>query len=114
MHMTTLDFVEWIEKELDDRDWSRADLSKHGKITAPQVTRILNREQNPGIEFCRAISVAFKIPLEQVFRRATILPANPEINEEIETMVSEASKLPKDDQREVLAFIRMKNNLRKK
>src|SRR3990172_817697 len=66
------DFVEWLESELGKRKLSRAEFSKRGKIAAPQVTRVLNREQNPGLKFLFATARALKLPRSIVYRAANI------------------------------------------
>ena len=107
-------FADWLIQELVKRDWSQSDLSRNAKISTSQITRILNGQRNAGEDALKAIAHAFRLPPEQVFRAAGFLPPAPNINEDIEQILHEIEKLPKDDQREVLAFIRMKNNLRKK
>lgn len=69
-----MDFVTWLEDELTKREWSRADLSRKSGIASPQITRVLNREQNPGKMFCEGIARAFDLPEEIIFRNAGILP----------------------------------------
>ena len=66
------------------------------------------------IVLCLSIANALELPPESIFRKAGLLPPNPDVDEEIEQILHEVEKLPKSDQEEVLAFIRMKRNLRKK
>ena len=47
-------------------------------------------------------------------RKAGLLPPYPKIDKEIEQILDEVAKLPKRDQEEVLAFIRIKRRLREK
>jgi len=67
-------FSEWLQKELDRRDWRPADLVRHGGIASSQLSRILNRERGVGPEVCVAIARALGIPPETVFREAGLLP----------------------------------------
>ena len=54
------------------------------------------------------------MPPESVMRVAGLLPPYPEIDEDIKQILDEVAKLPKRDQEEVLAFIRLKRKLREK
>ena len=75
-----MDFVDYIEDELQRREWSRSDLARKGDITPTQVTRILSRKQMAGKDFCQAIARAFNVPEEDVFRRAGILTSKSKLS----------------------------------
>jgi transcriptional regulator with XRE-family HTH domain len=110
--MEKIDFADWLRAEIEERGWSQSDLARTSKISPTQIARILSRERNAGNEAIVAIAHAFKLPPEQVYRAAGILPPAPEINEIIEQILHETQDMPEMDQQEILAFIRMKNNLR--
>lgn len=67
-----------------------------------------------GAELATSIAKGLNVKPDIVFRAAGLLPPDGELNEELQQMIHEASQLPKADQEEVLAFIRMKNNRRKR
>lgn len=73
--MTQEQFVTWLNRELDQRGWSRSEAARRGEISASMMDKVIGGFSNPGIEFCNGVSRAFKIPLEDVFRLAGILPA---------------------------------------
>ena len=75
-----MDFVEFVNSEMQSREWSRADLSRKSGIAAPQITRVLNREQDPGELFCKGIARAFNVPEEDIFRRAGILTSKSKLS----------------------------------
>lgn len=108
-----MDFADWLREQMKIRDWSQADLARASHISPTQIARILSRERNVGNDAIIAIARALQLPPEQVYRAAGILPPAPEINELIEQIIHETQTLPENDQQEILAFIRMKNNLRK-
>lgn len=76
--MDKIDFVEWLQGELDKQNWKKADLAKASGISSAHITRIMKREQDPGSDACIAIARALKLPPEDVFRFAGILPPKPE------------------------------------
>jgi transcriptional regulator with XRE-family HTH domain len=67
-------FSVWIENELQSRGWSQSEAARRGGISSQMINAVVNRQANPGLEFCRGIARAFRVPLEDVFRLAGILP----------------------------------------
>jgi len=110
--MSILAFSTWLQSELDNRGWRPTDLAKRSSISDTTVSRILRGERNADIETLKAFAHAFKLPPEQVYRAAGILQPKPDMNEIIEQILHDIQDLPEADQQEVLAYIRMKNNLR--
>jgi transcriptional regulator with XRE-family HTH domain len=110
----TTDFATWLETKLKEQGISQAELARRAGVTRGAINGILTGARGPGVELSKGIAKALKIPAEQVMRAAGLLDRAANIDEEIETIIHEVEKLPKADQAEVLAFIRMKNNLRKK
>jgi transcriptional regulator with XRE-family HTH domain len=71
-----MDFADWLQKELDKRDWSQAKLAKNAGINRTGINKIINRSHktNPSPETLEAIAKALKIPADEVYRHAGILP----------------------------------------
>ena len=59
-------FIEWLQDELDSRDLRPADFARKSGISTAQVSRVLSREQNPGIEFYEGTARAFNLPVWRV------------------------------------------------
>ncbi len=66
-------FVDWLENELNKRNWSRADLSRHADISQSAISHIYAGSRKPGKDVCSKIARALKLPEETVFRAAGIL-----------------------------------------
>jgi transcriptional regulator with XRE-family HTH domain len=109
-----VDFAGWLELRLEEQGISQAELARRAGVTRAAINSILTGARGPGVELCKGIARALKLPPEQVYRAAGLLPAAVKIDEDIEQILHEVEKLPKADKEEILAFIRMKNNLRKK
>jgi transcriptional regulator with XRE-family HTH domain len=107
-------FSNWVLEQLEDREWTRAELSRRAGLSRTAISDVILGKANPGFHLCVSIGNALEIPPEGIFRKAGLLPENPDIDEEIELILHEVAKLPKGDQEEVLAFIRMKRKLREK
>lgn len=67
-------FTFWLEAQLRERGWSQSEAARRGGFSASMIQQVLSGTTNPGLDFCRGISRAFKLPLEDVFRFAGILP----------------------------------------
>ena len=80
-HKTT--FVEWLQAELDDRNWSQADLAKKTNTATGTISRIMTTSRGPGIDFCKAVAAAFNLPQETVFRAAGLLDPKPDADPEL-------------------------------
>ena len=68
---------EWLSRELDRRGLSQADLVRLSGVTSAQVSRIISGSRGPGEGALRAIADALRLPAEQVFRAAGMLPPDP-------------------------------------
>lgn len=113
--MTSEDFVEWVLIEMDHRGWNRRELSIRMDISATQVTRVLNREQLPGIDFLNGVARAFGLPTDVVFRRAGILPEDlKDPDDIIREVLYELGLAPKNDREEILEFSKMKRMIRER
>lgn len=67
-------FANWLNAELDRRGWSRSEAARRGEISASALDKVINGYANPGLEFCRGISRAFGMPMEDILHLAGILP----------------------------------------
>lgn len=109
-----VNFSEWLVSMLQARDWNQADLARRAGVSKASISDVISGRRNIGNDLATAIADALKLPTEQVYRAAGLLPPAIHIDEDMEQILHEIEKLPKADREEILAFIRMKNNLRKK
>jgi transcriptional regulator with XRE-family HTH domain len=126
--MTTYDhdFVEWLEEELNKRDWRPIDLASSSGLYPATVSKVLNRQRNPGNDFLRAIAKPLGYPEEIIFRKAGVLTEKPsgQITEErlnyliqfdelrLEKLHHLFQQLDEIDRDEVIAFAELKIRLR--
>src|ERR671919_474957 len=104
-------FAEWLQDALNERRMSQADLANAAGIGRGSLSDIFSGRRKVGVELATSIAKGLNVKPDIVFRAAGLLPPEAKTNEEIEQIIHEASQLTKADQEEVLAFIRMKNNL---
>ena len=66
-------FVNFIETELEKRNWNREELARRAGITSSAISLVYSGKRNPGTEMCRGIARAFKMPETIVFQAAGIM-----------------------------------------
>lgn len=101
-----MDFNTWFAQELEKRSWSNNEFARRSGISPATISLVMNDKRNPGPEFCRAIARAFRIPPEEVFRRAGILDPLPPTEEELELLRYLFNRMNEEDKVRVLAIAR--------
>jgi transcriptional regulator with XRE-family HTH domain len=108
---TMVNFFDWLDEELDQRGWLRADLAKRAKISESGLSMAYSGKRGVGTEMLTAIAGALNLPQESVFRAAGLLPAVDELDE-LRAQIMEATKgMSRAEQREVLNYIRFRRGL---
>lgn len=101
-----VDFIEWLEGELKQRRWTRADLARATKLSQASFSKIFSRERKPGPELCNAVAVALGVAPEIVFRQAGLLPALPEDDDKfLGEVVENFKRLSVPQRRAVLEYV---------
>lgn len=96
-------FPDWLQSELDKRQWSQADLAYSAGISRAVVNKLLNRKTYPQPDTLQAIARALKIPVETIYRAAGLLPKESEA-ETFEAEILHKLKLIKDPERRKTAI----------
>ena len=82
-----LDFSDWLQSEMDKRQWSQSNLARASNLNRAVINKLLNRKSNPHPETLMALARAFKIPVEAAYRAAGLLPEIPEAEEFLEDLI---------------------------
>jgi transcriptional regulator with XRE-family HTH domain len=108
--MKEQDFSSWLQSMMDDRGWRQADLARHGGLHTGHLSKVLSRERNPGVEFCRGVARAFGMPEIQVLEIAGLATNSDrtKFNPIVEAAASMLNDLSIEDQEEIRAMIRVK------
>lgn len=72
--MDEIDFSQWLQDRLSEKGWTKAELSRRSGVSAPQITRIIKREQSPGHNSLKAFARLFQIEIEDLYRIAGKFP----------------------------------------
>lgn len=109
-------FSRWLLSELEGRNWSQSDLARRAKVSNAAISDVLSGRRNIGSNLAYAIALAMNVPVEVVYREAGLLPprrAN-DLSNEVEQIIHEAEGMTREEQLELLSYIRWRTNLREK
>ena len=68
-----MDFLEWLNAELNQRNWNQSELARKSGLTRQAISHILSgRSRTPDNKSLEAIARALNIPNDEVFRVAGI------------------------------------------
>lgn len=71
-------FIDWLNNKLTEKGWTQADLSKRAQVSTAMISSVLSGRREPGINFCNSIASVLRVPPEDVYRLAGLLPSEPE------------------------------------
>lgn len=98
-----IDFTEWLTKELTVKGWDQAELSRRSGITTAHISRIMTGQRHPGTEALSGIAHALRLPPEDLFRRAGLLPmpvnATVDDRRSMQDLVRKLERLSVEDRR---------------
>ena len=82
-----IDFSEWLQAEMNRRGWSQSDLARSAELNRAVINKLLHGKSHPQPATLGAISRAFRIPIESIYRAAGLLPTRPDNDETIEEAI---------------------------
>lgn len=114
MKLSFSDFVDWLDNEVQEGRLTQADIANTGLVSRSAVSLLFSRTtKSLSFEMCEAIAIASQVPLEEIYRRAGLLPPALTKDKDVQDIIDEVRTMPKQDADEVLAYVRMLKNLRK-
>jgi len=98
-------FAQWLQTEMDAREWSQADLARASGLTRAAINRYIRQERStPDPDALIAIAQAFGCPRDVVFRAAGLLPPAREDSLQMSAVIEAMSNLPEIWQDEIVAL----------
>ena len=101
-----MNFPDWLDTELAYRGWSRMDLVRRSGLSSGTISNIFAGHRNAGVDTCRAIAKALRLPEADVLRAAGLLAPDPASDPVIEEILQLAASLPDDDQQTLIDLAR--------
>ena len=108
-------FLDWLNRELGERSWSKSELARKSGRVPSTVSKILNGQNKPGIDFCVGVAQAFGYPPEVVLRKAGIIPIPPsEKNPRYRQLIEIASYLESEELENAVEYLSWRLQLQEK
>jgi len=77
-------FGDWLLTAIEDKGWKQAELARRAHIKDATLSRIITGSRQIGPDVAQSIARALKVPPEQVYRKAGLLPPSSPRAEDIE------------------------------
>jgi transcriptional regulator with XRE-family HTH domain len=100
------EFGAWLRDELGRRGWDHVELARRGGVSRSHISRLASGERLPGPDTAQAIARGFRIPVDEVYRRAGLLPEQRDEVPETEQMRFYLERLPEDERRRLVIIAR--------
>ena len=104
-------FPEWLLAELEKRSMTQAELARKSGVTPPQISRILSGTRGTEGKTLSAFAHALKLPPEEVYRAAGLLPPEPAETKLARQITHITSQLPPEEQQGLLEFAKLRLRL---
>lgn len=97
---------EFVNEQLDMRQWSKRELARQANITTTSALRVTNPEYQapPGYDVLSDVARALKIKPEILFIKAGLFPREPEQNINERHLLNTFRQLPTEHQRTLMEF----------
>lgn len=99
-------FGEWLQGQLNERGMSQSQLAKLANLSRGTISNIINGNRGIGEDSLTSIARALRLPAEDVFRRAGILPPARDDDPIAKEAAHLISLLPDERKQQVLDYIR--------
>lgn len=104
--MTKDDFIQWLRERIRISGLTQSEIAARAGISEAQLSRVLSRERNPGIDFCVGIARALNVPPENVFAEAGIFRYRSKESKNFKEAEHLFSQLSDRQQNDVLTMMR--------
>ena len=111
--MSEIDFPQWLQNQLDAKNWRVKDLAKHSHISDAAVSRVLNAQRKADTDTLLAFAEALNISPITMFRQAGKLPEGGD-QASFEDWQHLLTQLLPEEQEEVRQIMEMKIERRQK
>ena len=106
-----MEFLGFIDREIGKRNWTRNQLAQKAGLSSSYFTMLSKGSRQIGADACSKIAEALKLPKETVFRAAGLLPQVSEVEELREQILAATANMSREEQREVLNYIRFRKEV---
>lgn len=109
-----VNFHNWLQNKLDEREWTQADLSRKTKASRATISNIISGKRGVGMDMALAISKAFDVPVLEVLEVAGLVGSQPVKDRLIETIVYLTSQLPESEREGIVEYVKLRLRMLRK
>lgn len=102
--------MNWLNKAINDADWSYAEFAKRGGISKTLVSSIFSGKRNVTANFCKATAKALGVDEVFVLYRANLLKRPKGITDEDIELLEIVSSLSKEKKNKLKSFAKFLQN----
>lgn len=106
LDMANTTFSKWLIEQVEGRGWSYAELARRADLSGATISLVVNEQKNPGTDFCAGVARALDLPPETVFRRAGLLPPEPDLTSRAKIAMHLFRSLPLHEQESLIVQMR--------
>jgi len=100
------EFAQWLDDKLHQKGLKRAEFARLTGISAPQITRILKREQRAGPGSIKAIAKFLEVDEESLYKLAGYRTVRiKKIDEEVIALYDKIMELPSQQRHTLADFV---------
>lgn len=101
-----MEFRDWLQGELNRREWRATDLARKADIDNGMISRILSGAREPSVKTLEKIADAFSLPVDEVMQRANILPPKSERSQFANELLYNLEQLDENERQSIAIQIR--------
>lgn len=107
--------ADFLQKKMDEREWTQSDLSRVSGLSRQVINYLMTeKSKEPTKDTVEKLAKAFKIKKDIIYQVLGVVSADPNQDPMIEAIIYETSELPRDEQQEVLEYVRLRKKLAEK
>jgi len=100
-------FGDWLRKILEEKGWSQSDLARAARRSRAAISDAMSGKRGIGPSLATSIAQALKLPREEVYRAAGLLPPKITKTELIDRIIEGMEDLPLEEKEDVIDYIEL-------
>lgn len=102
-------FSVWLNSEMRSRKINQVELARFSGLSQGTISKVLKKNYQPGINFCKGIAKAFGFPVELVMIKANMISESIKDEEVMDQLLLEINQkiayLPEEKKQQLLDFV---------
>jgi transcriptional regulator with XRE-family HTH domain len=101
-------FGKWLENQLEERGFTQSELARRARLTQSSISLVISGARQPGPDLVSAVARGLKLPPEQVYRAAGLLPPARDADPLTEEGIHILGQLEGEDKEEAIRQLRLR------